>query len=54
MVIRENGKLVNKLYTSSKPIAKVASMCIHLKSGNPLDIKNENDLKPILATNILH
>lgn len=50
----EENTLKNLYYVSSKPVAKVASMCIHLKSSNPLDIKKENDLKPIIATNILH
>lgn len=49
----KDGGLVNKLYASKKALAKVPTMCIHLKSSNPLDIKNENDLKPILSTKIL-
>lgn len=53
VTIKKDDGLENRIYVSSKPLAKVASMCIHLKTANPLDIKKENDLKPIIATKIL-
>ena len=53
VVKNEQGRLENKIYKSSKAIAKISTIAIHLKSSNPLDIKKENDLKPIIATELL-
>ena len=54
VVIKKNDKLEVKIYQSKKSIAKISTIAIHLKSSNPLDIKKENDLKPIIATELLH
>jgi aspartyl aminopeptidase len=53
VVFEQDSKLITKLYLSSKPIAIVSSMCIHLKDSNPLDIDKEKDLKPIFATQLM-
>lgn len=49
----KEGGLVSRVYSSSKAIAKICSVAIHLKDSNPLDIKKESDLKPIIATELL-
>ena len=53
VIKNKEGGLENKIYKSNKPIAKISTIAIHLKSSNPLDIKKEPDLKPIIATELL-
>ena len=53
VIKNKEGSLTNKIYTSNKPLAKISTAAIHLKSSNPLDIKKESDLKPIIATELL-
>lgn len=53
VVVSDDEGVRNVIYWSKKPIAKISTMAIHLKSSNPLDIKKENDLKPIIATNLM-
>ena len=55
VVIRnKEGKLINRLYTCDKALAKISTLAIHLKNTSvKLDIKKENDLKPIIATELL-
>jgi aspartyl aminopeptidase len=52
IVKNENG-IQNLIYTSSKPIAVISSMCIHLKDSNPLDINKETDLRPIIGSELI-
>ncbi len=55
VVIRDkDSKLVNITYECQKPIAKISTLAIHLKNTSvDLKIKKENDLKPIIATELL-
>ncbi len=53
VVLKTDQGIKNVLYTSSKPLAVISSMCIHLKDSNPLDINKENDLRPIISTELL-
>ena len=53
VVFKVNDSIEQRLYTSSKALAVISSMCIHLKDSNPLDINKETDLRPIIATDLM-
>lgn len=53
VLVREGGKVVQKFVKINKPIARVSSLCIHLKTAEErkaLTVNKETHLAPILGT----
>ncbi len=54
IVVKSKDKLKTVVYKSSKPLAKIPTLAIHLKNTSvELKIKKETDLKPIISSEIL-
>ena len=53
VLVRENGTVTQKFVKIHKPIARVSSLCIHLKTAEErkaLNVNKETHLAPILGT----
>jgi aspartyl aminopeptidase len=53
VLVRENGTVTQKFVKIHKPIARVSSLCIHLKTAEErksLNVNKETHLVPILGT----
>ena len=53
VLVREDGKVVQKFVKINKPVARVSSLCIHLQSAAErkcFEVNKEEHLQPILGT----
>jgi aspartyl aminopeptidase len=54
VIVRSEGKLQSRLWRSKHAIARIANLCIHLRTERgTFNPNNENETKPIIATSIV-